>query len=176
MNKFLIRKTNPEDAYWITFVHVNTFCSTYKWLIPDNILQARIDSINERTRKTRKSIENGKPFLVVENTENHEIIWMLTYWASRNEDYPNSWEIISIYLLPEYQKLGIGKKLFFAWIQELLNLWYDSMVVNVLKWNNAIWFYQKFGWVIIWEREDSFGPIIMKENIILFNDIKNIIQ
>jgi ribosomal protein S18 acetylase RimI-like enzyme len=39
---------------------------------------------------------------------------MLSYGHSRNENYPNSGEIVAIYVLQEYQKLGIGKNLFFA--------------------------------------------------------------
>lgn len=174
MEKFLIRKAKVEDAYWIAFVHANTYYSTYKWLIPDEVLQARINSIDERASKTREFIKNGKPFLVVEDTENHEIIWMLSYSASRNEDYSDSGEIISIYLLPKYQKLGIGEDLFITWIRELINLWYNSMIVNVLKWNNAINFYQKYGGRLVWEKSDKFGDVVLSEYILFFDNIKSI--
>lgn len=174
MENFSIRKANPEDAYWITFTHVHTWYNTYKWLIPENILQARIDSIDERTEKTREFIENGKIYLVAENTQTKGIVWILTYWHSRNDKYPNSWEIISIYVLPKYQKLGIGKKLFLAWIKELINLWYNDMIINVLKWNNAINFYKKYGWIVVWERSDTMWKIIIDEDILYFDNIKSI--
>ena len=178
MENFLVRKANLEDAYWITFVQIHTWYATYKWLIPENILQARIDSINERTKRTRKFIENGKIYLVVENTETKEIVWMLTYWPSRNKKYPYSWEIIAIYILPEYQKLGIGKKLFLAWIHELINLWYNDMIINVLKGNSAINFYKKYGWIVVWEIFDEIWnetwKIKTSEDIVYFKDIKSI--
>lgn len=174
MENFSIRKANPEDAYWITFTHVHTWYATYQWLIPENILQARIDSIDKRTEKTHEFIENGKIYLVAENTKTKEIVWILTYWPSRNDKYPNSWEIISIYVLPEYQKLGIGKKLFLAWINELIKLWYNDMIINVLKWNNAINFYKKYGWIVIWERSDTMWKITIHENILYFDNIKSI--
>ena len=72
----------------------------------------RINSIDERVAKTREFIENNGRYLVVENIETKEIIWMLIYWPSRNEDYLSSWEINAIYILPEYQKLWLGKKFF----------------------------------------------------------------
>ena len=72
----------------------------------------RINSIDEKTEKVRELIENDGKYLVAENTQTKEIIWMLIYWPSRNPEYPNSWEINAIYILPEYQKLGIGKKYF----------------------------------------------------------------
>ena len=99
---------------------------------------------------------------------------MLIYWPSRNPEYPNSWEINAIYILPEYQKLGIGKKLFLAWIEELIKLWYNDMVINVLKWNNAINFYKKYGWTVVWERSDEIWKITICEDILYFEDIKSI--
>ena len=174
MGEFLVRKAKPEDAYWIAFVNAQTWYSTYNWLIPEKILKARIDSINERAKKTREFIENGKEYLIIENTETSEIVWMLFCCPSRNEDYPNSGEIAAIYILPQYQKLGFGKKLFLAWISELIKLWYNDMIINVLKWNKAINFYKKYGGKTVWERYDQFGKIILKENIMFFDDLISI--
>lgn len=174
MNNFIVRKAIPDDAYWITFVNAHTWYTTYKWLMPDEFLEMRVNSIDERTEKTRKIIEDGWRYLVVENTETKEIIWMLIYWPSRNPEYPNSWEINAIYILQEYQKLGIGKKLFLAWIDELIKLWYRDMIVNVLKWNNAINFYKKYWGKIVWDRCDEVGKIKLHENILYFEDIESI--
>ena len=90
MASFQVRNAKAEDAYWIAFVNAHTWYETYKWLIPEKVLKARIDSINERAEKTREFIKKGKNYLVVENLETKEIIWMLIYWLSRNEAYPNS--------------------------------------------------------------------------------------
>lgn len=174
MSDFLIRKAKPEDAYWIAFVNTHTWYETYKWLIPEKILKARVDSINERAEKTREFIETGKNYLVIESLETKEIIWMLIYWPSRNGAYPNSGEIIAIYVLPQYQKIGLGKKLFLAWISELINLWYSNMIINVLRWNNTINFYKKYGWEVVWERFDTFGKITLHEDIIYFDNLISI--
>ena len=172
MEKFLVRKAVPDDAYGINYVNAHTWYSTYKWLMPDNFLKMRIDSIDEMTEKTRKLIENGGKYLVVENTETKKIIWMLIYWQSRNQDYPSSWEINAIYILPEYQKLWIGKKLFLAWIDELIKLWYKDMIINVLKWNNAINFYEKYGGFVVWEKSDKAWKITIYEDILFFKNIE----
>lgn len=78
------------------------------------------------------------------------------------------------YILPKYQKLGIGKKLFLMWINELISLWYDNMIINVLEWNNAINFYKKYGGIVIGERYDQFGKVMLKEFVLFFEDIKSI--
>lgn len=175
MDKFLIRKATVDDAYGIAFVNVHTWYTTYQWLIPNKILEKRLQSIEERAQKIKESILNKEySHFVVKNKESEEIIGMCTYGPSRNEEYPDSWEIYAFYILKEYQKLGVGKSLFLAWIQELLNLWYNNMIINVLEWNNAIWFYQKFGWIVVWERHEPCGKIMIKENVLFFKDIKNI--
>ena len=174
--KFLVRKAKPNDAYGITYVNAHTRYTTYKWLIPEKLLQTRIDSIDEKTEKVREFIERGNNYLIVENLDSNEIVWMSIYWPSRNEKYANSWEIYAIYILQEYQKLWLGKKLFFAWINELINLWYNDMIINVLEWNPTIDFYKKYGWTIVWERYDQFGKVMLKEFVLFFKDIKSIVS
>lgn len=174
MEKFIVRKATPDDAYWISYVNVHTWYTTYKWLMPDIILENRLKNLDEKAIKTREIIENGGNYLVAENTETKEIVWMLIYWASRNEDYSNAWEIIAIYVLKQYQKLWIGKKIFLAWINELIKLWYKDMVIDVLKWNKTINFYKKYGWKTVWERYDEFGDFKLHENILLFENIESI--
>ena len=142
--------------------------------MPKKVLDSRLATIPERAEKIKNSFQENNKYLVAVNSENNEIIWMLYYGPSRNENYPNDWEIYAFYVLQEYQKLGVGKNLFLAWIQELLNLWYNNMIINVLEWNNAIWFYQKFGWIVVWERYEPCGNIKTKEIVLFFDSIENI--
>lgn len=86
MDKFLVRKAKPDDAYGIVYVNAHTRYTTYKWLVPEKLLQTRIDSIGEKAGKVREFIENEKNYLVVENLDSNEIVWMSIYWPSRNED------------------------------------------------------------------------------------------
>ena len=176
MNDFWVRKAVPDDAYWISYVNAHTWYTTYKWLIPEKVLQTRIDTIWEKAVKVRDTITDGWNYLAVENIETKEIIWMSIFWGSRNEEYPNSGEIMAIYILKEYQKLWLGKKLFFAWINELINIWYNDMIVNVLDWNPTINFYKKYGGTVVWERYDQFGNVLLKENILFFDNIKSIVN
>lgn len=176
MEKFLIRKATPDDAYGITYVNVYTWKTTYQWLIPNFLIENRIKNINERIEKMREIIKENWMHLVVEDTETRKIVWVLSYCPSRNQDYPNLWEIMAIYILKEYQKLWLGKKLFFAWINELIKLWYNDMILNVLKWNDTINFYKKYGGVVVWERFDEIGEKKIKiyEDIIYFKDIESL--
>ena len=174
MDKFIVRKAIPDDAYWITYVNVYTRKTTYQWLIPDFLIENRIKNIDERANKMREIIKENWIHLVLEDTETQKIVWILSCCPSRNQEYPNSWEIMAIYVLKEYQKLWLGKKLFFAWIEELIRLWYKDMIINVLKWNDAINFYKKYGGIVVWERCDEVGKIKLHEDILYFKNIESI--
>ena len=176
MEKFFVRKAKIDDAYWICFVNVHTRYTTYHWLMPEFLLKKRIKTIGEKTGKVRENIANGENYLVVENTETKKIIWMSIYWSSRNEKYSQSGEIYALYILKNYQKLGVGKKLLLAWIEELIKLWYNDLIINVLKWNNAINFYKKYWGKFVWERSDEIWKITIHEDILYFENIKSIKQ
>jgi len=171
-----IRKANVDDAYGITKVNVYTWYSTYQWLMPLKVLQTRIEFMDERADKLRETLKENDKFLVAEDEESNEIIWMLSYWESRNEQYKESWEIYAFYVLKDYQKQKIWKWLFVEAVNQLINLWYTSMIINVLVWNPAINFYKKYGWVEVWEKTDPCGKIMITEKIMYYENLKKIIE
>ena len=101
---------------------------------------------------------------------------MSIYWNSRNDNYPDSWEIYAIYILKDYQKLWLGKRLFFAGIECLIEKWYKDMIINVLDWNPTINFYKKYGGVVVWEWTFQAGKNLMKEKIMFFENIADILK
>ncbi len=146
--KVIIRKAVVDDAYGMVFVNAHTRYTTYQWLMPQEALEQRIqtNSINEKAQKMAERIANQTyTHFVAEDTETHKVVGMCTYGPSRNDKYPESWEIMSLYLLKPYQKYGIWKRLFLAGVKELINLWYHDMIINVVKGNDTINFYKKYG-------------------------------
>lgn len=69
MDKYIIRKATPNDAYGICFVNAHTWYATYKWLIPDRFLENRINNIEEKAGKVHELIKNDGKYLVVEDLE-----------------------------------------------------------------------------------------------------------
>ena len=178
--KVIIRKAVVEDAYGMVFVNAHTRYTTYQWLIPQEALEQRIQthSINEKAQKMAEGIEKQTyTHFVAEDTETHKVVGMCTYGPSRNEQYPESWEIMSLYLLKPYQKYGIWKRLFMAWVKELINLWYQDMIINVLKGNDTINFYKKYGGKEVEERSEPrklLDGFILHEWVLYFDNIEAI--
>jgi len=167
-----IRKGNENDARGVVEVNTYTWLTTYKRIIPDKVLESRVETMDERIPKVANLIrEKDNLYIAVDNDK---VVGIMTYGASRNNEYSECGEIYSIYVLDEYQGLGIGKKLFMAGMKELINNGFSSMILNVLDGNKAINFYEKFGGVKVGTIQDDFGGTKLIEDIMYFDNLNRI--
>lgn len=170
--EFIIRKAKEEDAKDIAYVNAYTWLTTYKGLMPDELLEERVKTIDDRVPKIINAIKTKDNFYVA--LVDNKVVGIMSYGKSRNQDYIDSGEIKSIYILKDYQGLGLGKSLFMTGIKELLNMGFNSMILNVLELNDAFLFYQKYGGKKVSEKIDDFGGTILKENVMYFDNLEDI--
>lgn len=86
-------------------------------------------------------------------TDGGKIIGTSCYCRSRWEKFPDSGEVVSLYLLPEYTGKGLGRQLLERAVSELKTLGYSEIILWVLEENtNARGFYEKLGFVPTDER------------------------
>jgi ribosomal protein S18 acetylase RimI-like enzyme len=150
---FSIRHAMPGDAEAITRVHDVSWRDAYRGIIPGGELERMI--ARRGPRWWQSAIERGSGLFVVEF--DHDIIGYLTYGRNRVPLMPYSGEIFEIYLLPEYQGLGFGRRLFNAGRQELAEHGYRSTVVWALADNEkALSFCRRLGSMPIRRAEERF--------------------
>lgn len=174
MNNFIIRRANEYDTKSIIDISNKTWITTYKGLLSDKTLNDKITKTETRIKKLKNIIKDNNNYYVA--IVDNKIIGFISYGKSRNKKYENYGEINALYVLKEYQKLGIGKKLFLKGIENLVNLGFKNMILNVLEGNNTINFYKHFNGEIIDQRYDYFSDELIKENIMLFKDINKLIN
>lgn len=136
------RRAKPEDAGSIASVHEASWKHAYAGLVPYAALARMINrrDINWWANAIRKSTL----ILVIEMDS--EIVGYVTLGPNRVSTFPHEGEIYEIYLLPEYQGVGLGAKLFAAAKLELKRRSYKGFVVWVLSDNDpAITFYENAG-------------------------------
>lgn len=170
----IIRKANVEDSRGIVEVKMSSWLTTYKGLMPDEVLKNRQDTIEERIPRTESQIREYNNIYVA--VDNDRVIGTMSYGESRNEKYKDYGEINFIYLLDEYKGQGIGKKLFMTGIKELIDMGYNSMILNVLEGNKTIGFYEKYSGKKIDQIEEIFVNTPLVENIMLFEDLNKIYE
>lgn len=156
MSRVVIRQAYPKDAEGIAFVKYHTWLTTYRGLIPDYVLDNLSLTANNQKwfKRLQENQNNESDFNVLvaeiinkcdERQESKNIVGMTFGGPQRSSDYSYEGEIYAIYVLKEYQQLGIGTKLFLKMNEILRNQNMNSLLVWVVKGNPSTAFYQKMG-------------------------------
>jgi GNAT superfamily N-acetyltransferase len=140
--EFTIRKAVIGEEKHIVSVIVRTWKSAYRGIIDDAYLDSLEENNQRKLERVRNDIINGGAFVaLIEET----IIGAATFGASRNERYKNHGELVALYILPEYEKQGIGAALINAVRTDLTGKGYKAMLIDCLSENSACFFYRKMG-------------------------------
>ena len=148
------RRATPADAFGVAAVHDAAWWNTYSGLIPHQALNAMISRRDPRW--WTRAIKHSTRILVLE--AQGEIVGYSTLGPNRVSALPQGGEIYELYLLPEYQGVGLGKKLFLSARQELLDIGFAGSLVWVLEDNAAaMQFYKNAGGSDIAEGTETFN-------------------
>ncbi|SDQ77214.1 GNAT family N-acetyltransferase [Virgibacillus salinus] len=137
-----IRKATQQDAPHIAKVHVDSWRSTYRNIVPDTFLE-KLD-YDHRTKLWERNMTSNSVF-VAENNDG-EIVGFSTGGKEREGKYEGyDGELYAIYIFEEYQGKGIGRLLLQPVAEELVQAGMTTMLVWVLEDNGAKYFYEALG-------------------------------
>lgn len=169
-----IRSATKSDAVQIAEVHVNSWRTTYKKIVPDSYLNNL--SVKKRTLTWEKQLEEGntssKVFVAVNELGN--IVGFVSGGPNRLESMPYDSEIYAIYLLEEYQRRGIGERLISSITSFLTDQGYKSTYLWALEDNRYRSFYEKLGGIPSGREEIEIGSAKLQEIAYGWNDLKRI--
>ena len=157
----LVRRADAGDAAAIANVHVASWRSTYRGLLPDEFL----DSLShahyaERWRRTFDDASHR--VYVAENAEG--VIGFASGGRERAGETGYSGELYAIYVLQDAQGHGHGRRLVQAVVGALRELEIPDMIVWVLRDNApARRFYERLGGVYVREQPISIGATQLVE-------------
>lgn len=174
MDKVIYRKATLDDAYGIEYVASHSWKETYYDFMPKSYLDNRIANIETRTERTREFLKNNDNYYVA--IINDKIIGILYYSNSKEEKYLNYGYLGAIYVLKDYQGLGIGKELFKMAVKGIITMGFNDMYLECLKGNTAIDFYKHFGGNIVDTIDYPISDFSVKADIVEFNDLNKILQ
>ena len=145
MKNIIIRKTEETDAEQYVKLHMKVWRSAYGHFMPEEIFTDNETKMNERISNFRNRM--GEIDYVA--TDGEKIIaFVVGKSISQYEHYEKLGysELTGIYIDPDYQHIGLGKKLFDLIVSELRKLGKTKMVIGVLKDNlQARKAYEKWG-------------------------------
>jgi ribosomal protein S18 acetylase RimI-like enzyme len=159
--KIKIRKVKPTDAE--QFVRLKTYVwkSTYSHMFPPEVFDENDAQVEERVKsfKTRKDRnKNGNLDLVAVNEDT--IVGFIVGSTTSNYEYfaqKGFGELCSIYIHPDFQGFGIGKRFFNMLIEHLRKHDCKNMVISCLDENhNAHIAYEKWGGKLYTKHKSSY--------------------
>ncbi len=158
-----IREAGLTDAAGIAKVHVDSWRTTYKSIIPDNYLDKL--SYEQRSELWIKNISESDNYVIVAETDEGDIIG----FATANKRDENTSDLTSIYLLEEYQGHGVGKQLLKDLFKYFKKEGCQKVYVEVLEDNKTKFFYEHYGAEFVKTVQIKIGGKTLNESIYAWN-------
>lgn len=147
------RRATQNDAQDIAAIHSQSWSSAYSGIVPHNALRQMVQ--RRGAIWWQDAIARRTVILVLEIQD--KIVGYATMGRNRVKTLPFDGEIYEIYLLPEYQGVGLGSNLFLAARAELQRRGLTGTIVWSLEDNDsALKFYQNAGGKEVAEGKETF--------------------
>lgn len=159
---FFIRKARLDDAEAIADIHVTSWKSTYVDLLDEKDLSNMTFENRKILWETKLQVQKkNQCTFVIHNEE--KIAGFISGGPERTKRFNYESEIYTIYLLPEYQKQGLGTRLLRVFAEEMKQQGHQSLLVWILKKNPSSRFYERYNAKSVGEEETSIGEGIYQE-------------
>lgn len=148
-----VRPAEPDDALAIAEVHRAAWTQAYTGVIPFKSLRAMVE--RRGMRWWQRAIRGSTSILVLD--VGGTIAGYATLGLNRARALPQEGEIYELYLRPEYQGIGLGRRLFSEARRLLGSLGCKGLVVWCLEENDGgLAFYRSAGGADVAEGAETF--------------------
>lgn len=175
MRNFVVRHAVIDDAAGIARVRAESWRATYRGIVPDAYLDA-IDTA-EWAERQRRAMEQQPADLVALVAEVcGDVVGWVVGGPNHDAAYHYAGEFYAIYLLPEYQRVGIGTQLTVAIARSLVSQGFNSMILWVLEENHpARRFYEARGGTLCGSKQTEIGGVWLPEAAYGWTDLAGLI-
>jgi GNAT superfamily N-acetyltransferase len=157
-----IRPATVHDAAAIATVHVESWRTTYRGIVPAEFL-ARLSSA-QRQQFWRQVLTDpdSRTRVYVAEDERGQIVGFAAGGPERSGDPVYTGELYAIYLYAQHQGQGIGRQLAITLVHRLIQDGMTALLLWVLAANPARQFYERLGGQPVYEKTVTIGgaPLI----------------
>ena len=158
-----IREATEANAAAIARVHVDSWRTTYKGIVPGDYLTALSYEQREGVWRANISAARGREFVYVAQDGGGQVVGFASGGPQNSGDTEYAGELYAIYLLASHQGQGIGRQLVLAVTRRLLQADLPSMLVWVLASNSSRLFYEALGGKELYEKPITIGGASLVE-------------
>ncbi|MEQ8194879.1 MAG: N-acetyltransferase [Rhodospirillales bacterium] len=180
VNFIHIRPAKAVDAPGLARVEVDAWRDTYPDVLPASYLTKTLEvPLCEARWQRRIRRERAWPPLVALTGQSlssmpQRIAAYATFGPTRLPNLPFAVELFELYVHPEAQGQGIGKRLCAAGAERVYRKGYDSICVEVLEQNANRFFYESLGAHLVARREHPFAGKTLPACIYGWTDIRTL--
>jgi ribosomal protein S18 acetylase RimI-like enzyme len=157
----VVRPAGAEDAAAIARVHIDTWRTAYRGLLPDDFLAA-LDEAGYEDRWRRTLTSSAGRVYVAE--DGRQIVGFASGGPERAGEDGYAGELYALYVLREAQERGHGRRLVQAVARGLRERDILNMIVWVLRDNhNARHFYERLGGLYVRSQPITIGSALLQE-------------
>jgi ribosomal protein S18 acetylase RimI-like enzyme len=157
----MVRPAQPDDAAAIARVHVDSWRTTYRKLLPAEFL-ASLSEAGYTERWQRVIGEGSSGVYVVE--EAGVVVGFASSGRERAGETGFAGELYAIYVLDSAQRRGHGRELVRAAVGGLREMGLTDMIIWVLRDNApARRFYERLGGTYVRTQPITIGPATLEE-------------
>jgi len=159
---YTIRQASVDDARAIAKVHVESWQSSYRHILPDELLSGL--SVEGRAQGWARSLTEPRHVTFVGTTREGRVVGFCDAGPNRSEPKTFEGEIYALYLVDEAKRQGVGRALFQAAATWLTQNELPSLIVWVLAANVAArHFYERLGGRLVAEKSISISGAPYRE-------------
>jgi GNAT superfamily N-acetyltransferase len=157
----MVRAAIIDDAPAIARVHVASWRSTYKALLPVDFLESLTEA-NYADRWRRVIGDATVRVYVVE--DEGELVGFASGGRERAGEIGYTGELYALYVLDAFQRRGYGRELVRAVVAGLLEMGLEEMIIWVLRDNPpARLFYERLGGIYVRAQPITIGSATLEE-------------
>jgi ribosomal protein S18 acetylase RimI-like enzyme len=157
----VVRPAEIEDAAAIAQVHVDTWRTAYRGLLPDDYLSSLDEARYEE--RWRRTLADGSSRIYVAE-DGRQIVGFASGGTERAGEDGFTGELYAIYVLDFAQGRGHGRRLVQAVVRGLREMGLGDMIVWVLRDNQpARHFYERLGGVYVRSQPITIGSAELQE-------------
>jgi len=153
--KIDIRSATSDDVPPIAKVHVESWQESFKGIAPEDYLKSM--SVDRRQEVFAERLTNPTYNLLVAEEPDRGVVGFIDFGTPDFENYGFDARVYSFYLLPEFQRLGLGARLFENCRRAMSDAGYGSMCLDTLEMSPFRRFYEKHGGRVVARDSHKLG-------------------
>ncbi len=171
----MIREATTADAPGMARVHVDTWHTTYRGLVPDAYLESLTYGDKQRMWERALNNPDRQSSIYVAESDDGEIAGFVAGGPTRTAGIDYVGELYSIYILKVYQGAGLGRRFVETLVEGMLKVGIRSMTLWVLAGNPAERFYIAIGGQEIHRQPFELSGALLEEVCYAWRDISSIL-